>query len=160
MPTKALLFKMADYIPPVGFHFRVEFLDISTVDNDTLFQSVSGLNVDMQTETVKEGGENRFEHVLPVRSKYADLVLKRGVLMDSGVIAWCRDAFEAFVFQPTTILVHLLNEEHEPLITWNVVHAWPKKWSVSDLNAEQGAVFIETLELSYNFFTINHSSPS
>lgn len=150
---------MADYRPPASFHFQVEFLDIQTVDNDILFQSVSGLTVSMETESIKEAGENRFEHVLPVRSKYTDLVLKRGVLKDSGVIAWCRDAVEAFVFKPTTVLVHLLNDEHQPLITWNVVHAWPKKWSVADLNAEQSAVLIETLELNYNFFTVNHSAP-
>ncbi len=148
---------MADYRPPVGFHFRVEFLDIQTVADDILFQSVSGLTVTMETESVKEGGENRFEHVMPVRSKYSDLVLKRGVLVDSGVIAWCRDAMEAFIFEPTTVLVHLLNEKREPLITWNVVHAWPKKWAVADLNAEQSSVLIETLELNYNFFTVNHS---
>ena len=148
---------MADYRPPVGFHFRVEFLDIQTVADDILFQSVSGLTVTMETESVKEGGENRFEHVMPVRSKYSDLVLKRGVLVDSGVIAWCRDAMEAFIFEPTTVLVHLLNANREPLITWNVVHAWPKKWTVADLNAEQSSVLIETLELNYNFFTVNHS---
>ncbi len=43
---------MADYRPPVGFHFRVDFLDIQTVDNDTLFLSVSGLGVTMGTVTV------------------------------------------------------------------------------------------------------------
>jgi phage tail-like protein len=152
---------MAEYYPPAGFHFRVNFLDIpKVVDNDVLFQSVSGLTTTMETETVKEGGENRFSHVLPVRCQHSDLVLKRGLLKDSGIIAWCRDALEAFSFQPTTVLIHLLNEKHEPLVTWNVVHVWPKKWSTGDLNAEQNALLIETLELNYNFFTVNHSPPS
>ncbi len=150
---------MTDYYPPASFHFRVEFLDIDTVDNDVLFQSVSGLSASIETENVKEGGENRFTHVLPVRSQYSDLVLKRGVLKDSGIIQWCRDALEGFLFQPTTVLVHLLNDEHEPLVTWNLVHAWPKKWSAADLDAEKNSVLIETLELSYNFFTVNHSAP-
>jgi phage tail-like protein len=151
---------MAEYYPPAAFHFRVEFLDIDTVDNDVLFQSVSGLTATIETENVKEGGENRFTHALPVRTQYSDLVLKRGVLTDSGVIAWCRDALEAFAFQPITVLVHLLDAAHEPLITWNVVHAWPKKWSTSDLNSEQNALLIETLELSYAFFTVSHSAPA
>jgi hypothetical protein len=34
------------YYPPVGFHFRVEFLNIGN-DNDVRFQSVSGLNVEL-----------------------------------------------------------------------------------------------------------------
>lgn len=150
---------MADYYPPIGFHFRVDFPDIDAVENDVLFESVSGLNVDFETETVKEGGENRFVHVLPVRTKYASLILKRGVLTDSGIIAWCRDAFENFVFEPTTVLVHLLNTSHEPLITWTVTHAWPRKWAVADMNAKEGSVLVETLELGYNFFSVNHSSP-
>ena len=143
---------MAAYYPPVGFHFRVDFLDIQTVEDDIRFQSASGLNVDLDTEAVKEGGENRFTHNLPVRSKYSDLVLKRGVLTDSGVIAWCRNAFENFTFQPTTVQVHLLNASHEPLITWTLTHTWPLKWSVSDMNAAEGSVLVETLELSYQYF--------
>lgn len=150
---------MADYQPFASFHFRVDFLDIQTVDRDVLFQSVSGLEATVDTEEVKEGGENRFTHALPVRSKYSDLVLKRGALTDSGVIAWCRDALEGARIQPSTVLVHLLNEAHEPLVTWNVVHAWPKKWSMTELHSEKSEVLIETLELNYNFFTVSHSAP-
>jgi phage tail-like protein len=36
-----------------------------------------------------------------------------------------------------------------------VVHAWPKKWSLSDLDAEQSGIAIETLELHYRTFSIN-----
>ena len=119
-----------------------------------LFESVSGLSASVETENVKEGGENRFTHTLPVRSQYSDLVLKRGVLTDSHVVAWCRDAIEGFTFQPITVLVKLLNEEHQPLVTWNIVHAWPKKWSVSDLNAESSEIVVESLELAYQYFEV------
>ncbi|MGV3589264.1 MAG: phage tail protein [Adhaeribacter sp.] len=146
---------MAGYYPPVGFHFGVEFTNVSKNDNDTRWQSVTGLSVDFDTETFKEGGENRFEHVLPVRTKYPDLVLKRGMLAkDSKVFEWCTKAFQQREFTLANLLVTLLNENHEPLKTWNVVNAWPKKWSVSDFNAETNAIVIETLELKYNYFTI------
>ncbi len=151
---------MPFYYPPPSFHFKVEFLSIQATDNDILFQSVSGLNVSLETESIKEGGENRFEHVIPTRSKYTDLVLKRGVLKDSGVIKWCREAIEQFRVKPVPVLVSLLNEQHEALVVWDIKHAWPKKWSVADLNAEQSTVLIETIELNYNFFTVNHSAPS
>jgi phage tail-like protein len=151
---------MALYYPPPGFHFKVEFLNIQAGSSDILFQTVSGLEVSLETESIKEGGENRFEHVIPTRSKYNDLVLKRGVLKDSGVIKWCRKAIEKFEFQPITVLVHLLNEEHEPLIEWRLFHVWPKKWAVAELNSEQSSVLVETIELSYNFFRVNHSDPS
>ena len=151
---------MATYYPPVGFHFLVEFLfdkkgTRQQRDNDILFQSVSGLNYQLQTDTLKEGGENRFEHVIPVRSKCTDLVLKRGLFDPnvSQISSWCFDAFTNFKFTPIDILVKLLNEEHKPLITWNVHHAWPKNWKLSDFNVDKGELMIETFELNYNFFT-------
>ncbi len=142
------------YYPPVGFHFKVEFVGIGN-DNDVRFQSVSGLNIEFDTEAFKEGGENRFEHTLPVRTKYPDLSLKRGMLTDSKVIDWCLNTFQNRVFKPVHINIILLNEEHQPLKTWNVYNAWPKKWSVSDLNAQDNSIVIETLDISYNYFTVN-----
>lgn len=141
------------YYPPVGFHFRVEFINLGN-DNDIRFQSVAGLSVEYDTESFKEGGENRFEHKLPLRTKYPDLSLKRGMLTDSKVIDWCLDAFQNRDLSPVDINVILLNEEHQPLKTWNVFHAWPKKWAVSDLNAQDNAIVVETLDLSYNYFKV------
>ncbi len=142
------------YYPPVGFHFKVEFVGIGN-DNDVRFQSVAGLSLEYDTESYKEGGENRFEHKLPLRTKYPDLSLKRGMLTDSKVIKWCLDALQNRDFKPAQINIILLNEEHQPLKTWNVYNAWPKKWSVSDFNSQDNSIVIETLELSYNYFTVN-----
>ena len=145
---------MVDYYPPWGFFFKVSFNDISSDTNDVRFQSVSGLSVEYDYESYKEGGENRFEHKLPVRSKYSDLVLKRGMLTNSKVIEWFLDAFNNRVFSPANVTVILMNEKSEPLRTWNVVHAIPKKWQVSDFNAGENGVVIETVELTYRYFTI------
>lgn len=142
-----------DYYPPLGFYYKVEF-SISQDKNDARFQSVSGLSVEYDYENFKEGGENRFEHKLPVRTKYADLVLKRGMLTDSSVLQWFLDAFRDRTFKPADINVILMNEKSEPLRTWKVAHAIPKKWLVSDLNANESAVVIETLELTYRYFSI------
>jgi phage tail-like protein len=144
---------MTDYYPPWSFYFRVEF-GISKNKDDVRFQSVSGLAVEYDMEEFKEGGENRFTHKLPVRTKYSDLVLKRGMLTDSEVIKWCLRAFRDRDFQPSDITVTLMNEKSEPLKVWKVVHAVPRKWQASDLNANENAVVIETLELSYRYFTM------
>lgn len=142
--------------PPVGFHFRVVFTGIGDADIDSRFQSVSGLSAEMETEIRKEGGENRFEHVLPLRAKYAPLVLKRGLIKNSKLLTeWCNNAFSALEMKPVDLVISLLNENHEPLVTWNVKSAWPRKWSLSDLNAEQNSLAIETFELQYQYFTIS-----
>lgn len=144
---------MADYYPPLGFYYKVEF-GISQVSNDVQFQSVSGLTVEYDYESFKEGGENRFEHKLPVRTKYADIVLKRGMLTDSDVIDWLLDAFRDRVFKPASVNVILMNEKGEPLRTWKVAQAIPKKWQIGDFNANESAVVIETIELTYRYFTV------
>lgn len=141
---------MADYYPPLSFHFKVEFADFP---GEYHFQSVEGLVASMETEDIAEGGENRFKHQLPVRAKFQNLILKRGLVSDSALIAWCRDALENFDFKPTNLLVKLLNEKHEPLMSWNIVHAFPVKLSMSDLNAQENRLAIESIELSYNYFT-------
>jgi len=35
-----------------------------------------------------------------------------------------------------------------------VAHAIPKKWLISDLNANENSVVIETMELSYRYFSL------
>lgn len=144
---------MADY-PPVGFHFLVKFSLAGLGQKDSRFQEVSGLSAALGTEELQEGGENRFVHRLPTLPKYGNLVLKRGLLVDSGLIQWCRDAIENFSFEPTTIDVTLLNEQHQPLgSVYSFVRAWPVKWSISDFKAQENGLVIETLELSYSHFT-------
>jgi len=142
---------MSNYYPPLGFHFKVEFANLKS---EFEFQSVSGLTIELDTEEIAEGGENRFKHRLPVRTKFPNLVLKRGLLTDSSLVKWCRDAIEDFNISPTDITISLLNEEHEPLMTWNVVHAYPLKWAMADFNAEESKLVIETIELAYNYFKI------
>jgi len=148
---------MANYYPPVGFHFKVEVDGLSN-DLDTRFTEVNGLSVEMGTEDVAEGGENRYIQKYPTRSKYPELVLKRGlVLSDSGIWAWVQDCIENYTIKPKNIFIKLLNEEHEPLMTWNVVGAYPTKWAASDLSASNNAVVIESLQMFYQYFTVEKS---
>lgn len=134
----------------VNFHFNVSF---PAFRDDIRFQSVTGLDSTIETEPVKEGGENRFEHVLPVRRKYGPLTLKRGVLKprDSDLSQWLKKAFDDEIVVPQqTVIISLLNEEHDALMHWTINNVWPLSWKIGELNAEQGAVLIETLELNYN----------
>ncbi len=136
----------------VNFHFRVSFKPSDKESVDTRFQSVTGLDSTLDTETVKEGGENRFEHVIPLRRKYGPLTLKRGLLTPSSYItSWLQKAFDDEKVEPiATVDITLLNENHDPLMYWTINNVWPRSWKIGELNAERGEVLIETLELNYN----------
>ncbi|UJP63797.1 phage tail protein [Mongoliitalea daihaiensis] len=142
------------YYPPVAFHFKVEFSGISEQQLDVEFQSIAGLTSELELEEISEGGENRFKHTLPIKSKYSNLILRRGIVVDSKLIQWCQRALEDFEFSPVDLTVKLLNEKHEPLLSWSVVHAIPVKWEVAEFNSLESKVMMETLELSYNYFKI------
>jgi phage tail-like protein len=142
------------YYPPLGFHFKVDFgLVTGDTSPDIRFQSVSGINASVpNSESYQEGGENRFTHRLPVRASYDNLVLKRGMLVGSVLIAWFKAAAENFTFAPIDVTVTLLNGDHQPLQAWKFHNAWPTKWNVDGFDAEKNGIVIETIELSYQYF--------
>lgn len=143
---------MAAYYPPVGFHFRVEFSGLGSGDNDTRFQEVSGMTAEITTEELAVGGENKFTYRLPTKAKYGNLILKRGMLLDSDLISWFSRAIEDFQFKPVDVSVYLLNENHEISSSWIFLKAYPVKWAVSDFKAQDNSLVVETIELVYQYF--------
>lgn len=146
---------MSNYYPPVGFHFKVEVPDLSPNGDDVRFTEVSGLSVEIKAEEVAEGGENRFVQKYPGGVRYSELILKRGLLVRSAITDWIDRCISDLKIQPKDVFVKLLNEKHEPLITWHLVNAYPTKWSVSDFNSTNNAVVIESLQLYYQYFTVD-----
>ena len=144
---------MAQY-PLTGFHFLVSFDSLPSRPVDSRFQDVSGLEVEMEIESFTEGGQNRFTWQLPKRARYSNIVLKRGKISDSAIVKWCKDAMEHFIFSPVNITISLLNEKHEPVQSWYVVNAIPKKWSLSNFNAEENSIVIESITLNCQYFTM------
>ena len=145
--------------PLTGFHFLVVFEIFPQVPNDASFQEVTGLSVNVGLDTYNEGGENRFTHRLPGRNTYSDLVLKRGMSLVSGLTAWCLDSIENFNYQPTNLLISLLNEDHLPVSSWYVTNAIPINYEISGLNAEQSQIVIESITLRYEYYqTLNLSA--
>ncbi|HXO77959.1 MAG TPA: phage tail protein [Puia sp.] len=145
---------MADnFYQNVNFHFSVNFTLSGATTVDVRFQSVTGLDSTIDTETIREGGENRFEHVIPTRRRYGPLILKRGLLgpSQSGLTAWLKQTFDDEQYQTLpTVSIYLLGEEHAPILHWTINNVWPRSWKIGDLNAERGEVLLETLELNYN----------
>ncbi|MBQ0930060.1 phage tail protein [Ideonella sp. 4Y16] len=142
------------YTPPVGFHFRVEVPALQGPADEVRFTEVGGLAVELSTEEVPEGGENRFVQKYPGRSKYPELTLKRGLLLRSAIWNWARRAIEDLDVEPMDVQVQLLGPEHQALMTWHLVQAYPTRWSVADLNASSNTVAVESMQLYYQRFRL------
>lgn len=143
----------ADY-PPVAFHFAVSF-GTAARDADCSFREVSGIGPEIETETVVEGGENRYVYQLPKAAKHPRLVLKRGVArFESRLVTWCRNVLEGGLSQPVVpklLHVALLGENGQPLRLWSFENAYPVKWEVEAFNSTKNEVALEKVELSYLF---------
>ena len=158
------------YHPPVGFHFAVSVSGLTDglqevrdgaspkpreISDDVRFTEVGGLSAELATEEYVEGGQNRYIQKYPSRVKYPELVLKRGLMpREGGIAEWVRSNIDDLQITPRTVFVDLLDEEHNPLVTWCLVGAYPTRWSVSDLNATANTFVVESLQLYYQYFTV------
>lgn len=146
---------MALFYPPTGFHFIVRFEGLLIKYPgipDLGFQEVTGLNVEIGVEEFREGGENRYAHRMPNPVSYPNLVMKRGMLIGSQLMQWFTESVEGFMFEPTDLTVVLLNPDHVPLQAWNFINAWPVKWSIEGLNAQENQLMIENIEFAYQYY--------
>jgi phage tail-like protein len=141
--------------PAIGLHFSVNFMGIPGMLLDAKFMEVTGLNAELEFENLIEAGNNRYTQKLPTRTKYNNLVLKRGTPEQgiSPLITWANAAIYLFEIYPINVQVLLLNELHLPIKGWNFTQAYPVKLDYAGLNAKEGQVVIETLELTYQFST-------
>jgi len=139
--------------PPVAFHFAVTFLGTDPPVPDMAFQEVSGLETGFDTETVVEGGENRFVHQLPKPARPSPLKLKRALTtVANGLVQWCKSTIEADLAQPIKpkdLMIALLDENGAPAASWSVGRAYPVKWTVGGFDAMKNELAVETLELAY-----------
>ncbi|NER48992.1 MAG: phage tail protein [Symploca sp. SIO1A3] len=122
---------------------------------DVRFQKVSGLSATIETREIREGGENIFMQRLPNRVTYENLVLERGMVVKSfsPLAIGFNLAMSTLKLIPSNVLVMLLDENDNPIVpdgSWLLQQAYPVKWSVSDLDATQNEVMIETMELAYS----------
>lgn len=138
-------------IDPVGvYRFKVEIGGIQVGG----FTEVSGLELEIETEQIYEGGLSNSVHVLPKKVKYKNIVLKKGIANGSELIDWFRDCINGNITRRYGSII-LYDSIGEPVKVWSFTSAYPVKCSWSSLNAKGSQeVAIETIELAHESLTI------
>lgn len=138
--------------PPAAFYFTVTF-GTNAQDADSSFREISGIAPEMETESVVEGGENRYVLALPKATKHPKLVLKRGIAPNSSrLLMWCQAVLDGGLNRPVfpkQVNLFLLDGRGTPLRAWSFENAWPVKLAVEPFNSTKNEVAVETIELSY-----------
>ena len=105
--------------PLPAFHFEVKW---SNEDTDAVpFSEVSGLSVEHQVIEYRNGNSKEFSTIkMPGLRKYGNVTLKRGALAkDNSLFDWW-DKAKLNQIERRNVVISLLDEEHEPVITWQL----------------------------------------
>ncbi len=116
------------------------------------FSEVSGIGSELVYEEYAEGGINDYKHKFPSTKKTSHIVLKRGITISPFLWDWYSDTKIGNVeLLSGTIMVQ--NRMGIPIAFYSFFDAFPVKWQGPELNSNQAAVAIESLELAHNGFT-------
>ncbi len=139
-----------DY-PLPKFHFQVEWGENLKIG----FTEASGLDFETEVIEYREGNSKNYNKTKqPGLTKFSNVTLKRGTF--EGNFEYYKEWRKTYLFQEgnqtgsqyrRTVTLKLLNENHEAIITWKLLNAWPSKIQSTDLKADANEVAIETMEL-------------
>lgn len=143
---------MATNYPLVKFHFQVEWGGTKIG-----FTEVSGLDVETEIVEYRDGASPEYSKIkMPGMQKYSNLTLKRGTFKsDNEYFKWW-NTVKLNTIERRDITISLLNEDHDPVVTWKVKSAWPTKIQSTDLKADGNEVAIESMEIAHEGLVIQN----
>jgi phage tail-like protein len=130
--------------PYKAFNFRVEIDGIAIA----AFSEVSGLASETAVIEYREGGEANRVRKLPGLTKYANLVMRRGVTQNAELWNWRRSVEQGTLDRRNGSIV-LLADDGAEVVRWNFFNGWIAKIEGPELNAEANEVAIETIEIAH-----------
>ena len=132
------------------YHFAVEMDAVSVAE----FSEISGLQGELETMPWEEGGNNGFVHTLPVRAKWSNLTLKRG-LADHTLWSWYSACAGGTVTRrglSITLMSFQRNGAVFESLRWNIKGALPVKWAGPSLKVGTGEMAFESIEPAHQGF--------
>jgi phage tail-like protein len=136
---------MPTQYPIPVFHFTVQW------GGDRVgFSEVSGLTQENQAIEYRDGSFPEYSSIkMPGLRKFSNVTLKRGIVKgDNQFFKWL-STVKLNTVERRDLIVNLLNEEHQPVMVWKVMRAFPVKVEGPGLKATGNEVAIESIELAH-----------
>lgn len=146
---------MATEYPLPKFHFTVAFGD--TIFNCT---EVSGLDFEREVIEYRAGADKEYhKSKQPGMSKYSNVVIKRGTFIGKEkefYNEWVKNVYlqEGGAQFRGDLTISMLDEAHEPVVTWKAQNAYLTKIQSTDLKADGNEIAIETAEFVHEKLTL------
>lgn len=142
---------MADAVayPLPKYRYRVEIEGIGVAG----FSEVTGYEASMEATEYREGN---MKAPTPIKlagiRKYGNITLKWGVTANMDLYKWISGSFEGPIVRKTVSVI-LMDDESKDVAAWQIINAWPVKYTGTDFNATSSEVAVETLELAHEGMT-------
>ena len=134
--------------PYGAFNFMVSLQDGQESSIVGGFSDVSGLGREVNYSEYRNGNEP-FNTVRKVANTYKsdDVTLKRGLVGSTALFEWLKSVGDGD-HDPRLVTITLLDEARNPVSSWELRNAQPKKWTGPTLAAKGGGeVAMEELSL-------------
>lgn len=135
---------MANY-PIPKFSFLVEWGGANIG-----FSEVTGLMNETKSIEYRSGASREYKKIkMPGLEEIGSITLKRGTFQgDSEFYDWF-NTIQMNTAERRDVIIKLLNEKFEPVMTWRAVNCYVAKYQASDLKADGNEVAIETIEIAH-----------
>jgi phage tail-like protein len=110
------------------------------------FTECSELSLEREVIPLKEGGVNDYVHQLPSRVSYSAITLKRG-LADNVLWDWFQKGLYDGKVELHNVSIVLYGGDRAETRRWNLVDAYPVKWTGPELKGDSDDLAVETLEI-------------
>lgn len=136
---------MPTQYPVPVFHFSVEW-----GGSRIGFSEVTGLTQENQPIEYRDGSFPEYSSIkMPGLRKFSNVTLKRGIVKgDNQFFNWL-STVKLNTVERRDIIINLLNEDHQPVMVWRVMRAFPVKVEGPQLKATTNEVAIESIELAH-----------
>ncbi|MDX6555017.1 MAG: hypothetical protein QOD86_1212 [Miltoncostaeaceae bacterium] len=114
------------------------------------FAECNGLQITIDVQEYREGGQNGFVHKLRGRLEYPNLVLKRGITHEDALLKWLLECQTQAVRTDGHVAVQ--GPDGTSVRRWKFSDAFPVKWQGPTLNAASSGIATETLEIAHHGF--------
>ena len=153
---------MADELAPtpfIAFNFSVQIaLGGGRPLCSGLFSECDGLELNQEIKTIREGGNNGVQVRLGGPTAYGTLTLKRGMTATFDLWNW----FERSITDPSLVahaeVVVNGQDRQETLVSFVLQGCRPLKLKAPPLNAKDGILAIEELQVAYQSLTLREPS--
>ncbi len=150
----------ANIYPFTAFNFSVEInrgTDGKPLVN-AAFSECDGLEMSMEVKTIREGGANDRQIRLNGPVSYGQLTLKRGMTENYDLWSWFHDTVANPRLRADAEVVLLAANGISELARFRLERCVPVKMKAPALNAKDGQIAIEELQIAYE--TLQFTPPT